>query len=87
MTTDISFFSMGVVARKPVLKIFTQARLKPAYSASETSLKIEILHVASLAIILSNKQINKGALLHQIVLFGSWFKIPFNSCGCVQTVC
>ena len=55
---------MGLIARKPVDK----ARLKPVSSATETSLKIEILLVASLHIILSNKQITKAQTsLHKLV--------------------
>ena len=50
---------------KPVLGVSDKARLKPVFSATETSKKIEILLVRSMDMILSNKQKNKGAGDHK----------------------
>ena len=55
---------MGLNARKPVFGVSDQVMLKQACSATETSYKIEILRLASLDMILSNKQITK-ALIRQ----------------------
>ena len=41
---------------KPVLGVSDKARLKPVFSATETSKKIEIFLVRSMDMILSNKQ-------------------------------
>ena len=46
---------LGLDARKPVFGVSAKARFKPACSATETNKKIEILLVASLYMILSNK--------------------------------
>ena len=46
---------MGLDATKPVFGVADISRLKPVSSAMESSLKIEILLVASLDMILSNK--------------------------------
>ena len=46
---------MGLMAIKPVFGVSDKARCKPASSATETNLKIEISHVASLHMILSKK--------------------------------
>ena len=51
---------MGANATKPVLGVSNKARLKPVFSAAETSLKNEILFVASLDMIISKKRITKG---------------------------
>ena len=53
---------MGLVVRKPVFRISDIARLKPACSATETSLKNEISLEASLDIILSSKRITKALI-------------------------
>ena len=53
---------MGLDARKPVFGVFDQVMLKPSLSATETNYKIENLHVASLDMILSNKQITKALI-------------------------
>ena len=51
---------MGLIATKPVFEVSDKARLKPVFSATETSWKTEISVVASLDIILSNKRITKA---------------------------
>ena len=53
---------MGLVATKPVFRVSDKVRFKPACSATETSWKIEISLVASLNMILSNKQITKALI-------------------------
>ena len=50
---------MGLIERKPVFVVSDKVRFKPAFSAAETNLKIEISLVASLDMILSNKPITK----------------------------
>ena len=55
-------YKMGLDATKPVLGVSKKARLKPVSSATDTSLKIEILLVASLNMILSNKRITKALI-------------------------
>ena len=47
---------------KPVFRVSDKARLKPVSSATETSKKIEILFVASLDMIISNKRITKAQI-------------------------
>ena len=49
---------MGLVARKPVFRVSDKARLKPASSATGT----EVLLVASLDMIDSNKRITKALI-------------------------
>ena len=51
---------MDLNATYPVFGVFDKARLKLVSSATETSLKIEILLVASLDMVLSKKVNNKG---------------------------
>ena len=53
---------MGLDARKPDLGVCNKVIFKQAYSATETSLKIEISLVASLDIITSNKRITKALI-------------------------
>ena len=53
---------MGRHARKPVFGVSEKARLKPVFSATETSKKIEISLVASLAMVLSKKRIKKALI-------------------------
>ena len=53
---------MGLDATKPVFAVSDKTRLKPFSSATVTSQKIEILLVASLDMILSNKQITKALI-------------------------
>ena len=53
---------MGLDATKPICGVFDKVRFNAACSATETSLKIEILLLASLDIILSNKQITKALI-------------------------
>ena len=55
-------YYMGLVMRKPVFGVSNGVRFKPVSWASETSKKIEILPVASLDIILSNKRITKALI-------------------------
>ena len=50
---------MGRNVRKPVFGVSDKVRLKPACSATETSLKIGILLVASLDMILYKRGITK----------------------------
>ena len=45
---------MGCDARNPILGVSDKVRFKPACSATKTSYGIEISHVASLDMILSN---------------------------------
>ena len=52
---------MGLVT-KPVVWVSDKARLKPFSSATETSWNIEIMLVASLDMILSNKPITKALI-------------------------
>ena len=53
---------MGLNATKPVFGVSEKARLKPVSAATETSSINEISLVASLDIILSNKQITKSLI-------------------------
>ena len=53
---------MGLVARKPVFRVSDNARFKPVSSATETSWKIKISHVAALHMILSKKRISKALI-------------------------
>ena len=53
---------MGLDARKPVFGVSDKVGLNPVSSATDTSWKIKILLVASLDMILSNKQITKGLI-------------------------
>ena len=46
---------LGLVTRKPVFEVSDKARLKPVFSATETSWNIEISLDASLDMILSSK--------------------------------
>ena len=55
---------MGLDVSKPVLGVSDKVRFKPVSSATEINQKIEILLVASLDMILSNKQTTK-ALIRQ----------------------
>ena len=50
---------MGFDVTKPVFGASEKARLKPSFSATETSWKIEILLVASLDMVISKKRIPK----------------------------
>ena len=50
------------VMRKPVFEVFNQVRLKPAYSATETSKSLEILDLASIGIILSKQRTTKALI-------------------------
>ena len=58
----IILITFGSDATKPVFEVSDKTRLKPVSSATETSLKIEILLVASLDMILSNTQITKALI-------------------------
>ena len=53
---------MGLVVTKSVFGVSDKVRLKPVFSATETSLKIEISFIASLDMILSNKRITKAGI-------------------------
>ena len=53
---------MGLDPTIPIVGVSEKARLKPVSSATETSKKIEILLVASLDMILSNKRITKALI-------------------------
>ena len=50
---------MILVMRKPVFRVFDQLRLKPTCPAAKTSLRLEILAIASRGIILSRLQTTK----------------------------
>ena len=54
-------FIWAFEATKAVFRVSDKARLKPVSSATETSYKIESSLVATLDMILSKKQITKGA--------------------------
>ena len=56
---------MGLDTGKPVSQIYEEVSLKPDCSATETSKNIEILLVASLFMIFSNKGITKA-----------WIRLP-----------
>ena len=51
---------MSLVTRKPVFGVCDQVRLKPACSATETSLGLEILDFASIGIKLSRQRTRKA---------------------------
>ena len=53
---------MGLDARKPVIRVSDKASFKPDSLVTETSLKIEISLVASLDMVLSNKQLTKALI-------------------------
>ena len=53
---------MGLVARKPVFGVSNKVRFKPAFSATETSQKIEIALEASLGMIFSNTGITQALI-------------------------
>ena len=55
-------FQMSLVTRKPVSGISDQVRLKPACSAKKASYSLEIVHVASIGIILSRQQTTKALI-------------------------
>ena len=50
---------LGIGARKPLFGICDHEMIKPVCSAKETSSKIEILHEASLAMILSRQRMTQ----------------------------
>ena len=50
---------MGLILTKPVFGVSDQMRLKPVFSAAETSQKIEILLKTSLDMMLYSKGITK----------------------------
>ena len=54
--------NLGLDATKPVFGVSEKVRLKPVFSATETSWKIEISLLASLDMILSNKRITKALI-------------------------
>ena len=54
---------MGHDETKPVFGVFDKSRIKPVSSAKDTSYKIEILHVASIYMILSKKRILTKGLI------------------------
>ena len=54
---------MSHITRKPVFGVRDQLRLKPACSADETSLGLEISAIAKRGIILSRQQTTKAPLL------------------------
>ena len=59
---------MGLVARKPIFRIPDKVRLKPVYTATETSSKNEISLVRSLDMVLSKQIITKALIrLHMLV--------------------
>ena len=47
---------MSLVTKKPVLRVCDQVRLKPAWSADETSYGLEISAIGSRGIILSGQR-------------------------------
>ena len=59
-SADIYF--MGLQVRKPVFRVSDEVRFKPACSSTEISYKIEISLIASLDMILSDKQIKKALI-------------------------
>ena len=53
---------LSLVTRKPVFSVSDQLRLKPACSATETSLSLEILDLASIGTILSRQRTTKALI-------------------------
>ena len=53
----------SLVTRKPVFRVCDQLRLKPACSATDTSLGLEISAIASRGIILSREQTTKALII------------------------
>ena len=68
---------MSPDVRKPVFGVSDEVRFKPALSAIKTNWKIVILHVASLDMTLSNKQITKELI--SLCLCAGWHT---NYIGC-----
>ena len=62
MHWPITLKSIAYYSRKPVFRVPDMARIKPAFSTTETSQKIEILLVPSLDMILYNKGITKALI-------------------------
>ena len=62
LTPMLKVYYMGLDATKPVFGISEKTRLKQVSSATGTGQKIEILLVASLEIMLFNKQITKALI-------------------------
>ena len=60
---------MGRGARKPVYGVSEKARLEPACSATENSLKFENSLVASLDMVLSNKLITNAGMCRLVCVF------------------
>ena len=60
---------MSHITRKPVFGISDQVRLKPACSATETSLGLNILHIETTDIILSKQRITKAQMCRLICGF------------------
>ena len=59
---------IGLDPRNPVVTVSDQVKFKPACSATETSLNLEILHVASLIFqIVSDKVTDLTASMHMLV--------------------
>ena len=50
--------NLGLVARKPVFGVCGQVKLNPSCSATATSKRVDVLHIACLVIILSMKTNN-----------------------------
>ena len=68
----------GLDATKPVFRVSEKPRLKPVSSATKTSQKVEISLVASLDMILSNKQIIKTLIrLRRYLLFANRRRLVF----------
>ena len=58
---------MSHVTRKPVFRVSDQVRLKPAYSATETSYSLEILDLASIGITANNKAANQTTRVRRLI--------------------
>ena len=68
---------MSHVTRKPVFGVFDQVRLKPAWSATETSQGLEILDLGSIGITWSKERIIKVLIRPRVLWCLIW----------VDTVC
>ena len=68
---------MGLLVRKPLIRVSDKVRFKPACSAKETSQKIKISLIASLDMILSSEQKTKLLVrLHNLEDRPTYVSVP-----------
>ena len=67
----LGIINMSHVTRKPVFGVFDQVILKPAYSHTETSQRLEIYAIASRGIILSRQRTTKVLIRLELCAGGS----------------